>query len=77
MTREPEKDVIPVCEELGIGFVPYSPLSLSGHDVTLIQVAEGHLSHVTPWNFARAIPHQGNKFFFGRKDTVEINHSIC
>lgn len=27
MTREPEKDVIPVCEELGIGFVPYSPIS--------------------------------------------------
>lgn len=26
MTREPESDVIPVCEELGIGFVPYSPL---------------------------------------------------
>ncbi|MEJ7647092.1 MAG: aldo/keto reductase [Chryseolinea sp.] len=34
MTREPEKDVIQVCEELGIGFVPYSPLSrafLSGY----------------------------------------------
>lgn len=34
MTRDPEKDVIPVCEELGIGFVPYSPLSrafLSGY----------------------------------------------
>ncbi|MBX2897957.1 MAG: aldo/keto reductase [Cyclobacteriaceae bacterium] len=34
MTREPEKDVIPVCEELGIGFIPYSPLSrafLSGY----------------------------------------------
>jgi aryl-alcohol dehydrogenase-like predicted oxidoreductase len=27
MTRGPEKDVIPLCEELGIGFVPYSPLS--------------------------------------------------
>ncbi|HVN17872.1 MAG TPA: aldo/keto reductase [Dongiaceae bacterium] len=26
MTRDPLKDVIPVCEELGIGFVPYSPL---------------------------------------------------
>lgn len=25
-TREPEKDVIPVLEELGIGFVPFSPL---------------------------------------------------
>lgn len=27
LTREPENDVFPVCEELGIGFVPYSPLS--------------------------------------------------
>lgn len=27
MTREPEQNVIKVCEELGIGFVPYSPLS--------------------------------------------------
>jgi aryl-alcohol dehydrogenase-like predicted oxidoreductase len=24
--REPEADVLPVCEELGIGFVPFSPL---------------------------------------------------
>ncbi|MDE3143419.1 MAG: aldo/keto reductase [Bacteroidota bacterium] len=27
MTREPLENVIPVCEELGISFVPYSPLS--------------------------------------------------
>jgi aryl-alcohol dehydrogenase-like predicted oxidoreductase len=26
MTREPAQQVLPVCEELGIGFVPYSPL---------------------------------------------------
>jgi aryl-alcohol dehydrogenase-like predicted oxidoreductase len=26
MSREPLEDVFPVCEELGIGFVPYSPL---------------------------------------------------
>jgi aryl-alcohol dehydrogenase-like predicted oxidoreductase len=25
-TREPERDVMPVLEELGIGFVPFSPL---------------------------------------------------
>ncbi len=25
-TRDPEADVLPVCRELGIGFVPYSPL---------------------------------------------------
>lgn len=27
VTREPESDVIKVCGELGIGFVPYSPIS--------------------------------------------------
>lgn len=27
MTREPLQSVIPLCEQLGIGFVPYSPLS--------------------------------------------------
>lgn len=27
MTRGPENEVLKVCEELGIGFVPYSPLS--------------------------------------------------
>jgi aryl-alcohol dehydrogenase-like predicted oxidoreductase len=26
--REPEKEVIPLCEELGIGFVPWSPLGI-------------------------------------------------
>jgi aryl-alcohol dehydrogenase-like predicted oxidoreductase len=25
-SREPERDILPVCRELGIGFVPYSPL---------------------------------------------------
>ncbi len=27
ITRDPEKEVLNVCEELGIGFVPYSPVS--------------------------------------------------
>lgn len=27
MWREPEIEVLPVCEELGIGFVPYSPVN--------------------------------------------------
>lgn len=26
MWRKPEEEILPVCEELGIGFVPYSPL---------------------------------------------------
>jgi aryl-alcohol dehydrogenase-like predicted oxidoreductase len=31
--REPEKDVLPTLEELGIGFVPYSPLGVVFKDV--------------------------------------------
>lgn len=27
MWRAPEKEILPVCEELGIGFVPYSPIN--------------------------------------------------
>jgi aryl-alcohol dehydrogenase-like predicted oxidoreductase len=27
MWREPENEVLPICEELGIGFVPYSPVN--------------------------------------------------
>lgn len=36
MWREPEAEVLPVCEELGIGFVPYSPLNRGflGGDIT-------------------------------------------
>ena len=36
MWREPEKDIFPVLKELGIGFVPYSPLNrgLLGGDMT-------------------------------------------
>jgi aryl-alcohol dehydrogenase-like predicted oxidoreductase len=47
-TREPEREVLPVCRELGIGFVPFSPLgrgfltgavkdreSLAGGDIRL------------------------------------------
>ncbi len=36
MWREPEKDIFPVLEELGIGFVPYSPLNrgMLGGDFT-------------------------------------------
>jgi aryl-alcohol dehydrogenase-like predicted oxidoreductase len=29
-TRDPEPEVLPLCEELGIGFVPWSPLGAGG-----------------------------------------------
>ncbi|QNL48752.1 aldo/keto reductase [Olivibacter sp. SDN3] len=43
-TRQPEHDVIKVCEELGIGFVPYSPLSRG--------MITGYLNERTKYNAA-------------------------
>jgi aryl-alcohol dehydrogenase-like predicted oxidoreductase len=45
-TRDPEAEVIPVCEELGIGFVPWSPLGmgyLTGKVGADYQFAEGDI----------------------------------
>jgi len=45
-TRDPEAEVIPVCEELGIGFVPWSPLGmgyLTGKVTPAYQFAEGDI----------------------------------
>jgi aryl-alcohol dehydrogenase-like predicted oxidoreductase len=44
MTRQPENDVIKVCEELGIGFVPYSPISRG--------LLSGYLNERTQYNAA-------------------------
>jgi aryl-alcohol dehydrogenase-like predicted oxidoreductase len=44
MWRSPEKEIIPECEELGIGFVPYSPLGngfLSGKYTRETKYQEG------------------------------------
>jgi len=43
-TRDPEEDVLPTCRELGIGFVPYSPLGrgfLSGRFKSPDELDEG------------------------------------
>lgn len=45
-TRDPEAEIIPVCEELGIGFVPWSPLGmgyLTGKVMPNYQFAEGDI----------------------------------
>jgi aryl-alcohol dehydrogenase-like predicted oxidoreductase len=42
-SRDPEADVLPACRELGIGFVPYSPLGrgfLAGRFTSLDELAE-------------------------------------
>lgn len=50
-TRDPEKEVIPLCEELGIGFVPWWPLDcqlLTGWIDAETRFASGDLRATTP-----------------------------
>jgi aryl-alcohol dehydrogenase-like predicted oxidoreductase len=57
-TRDPEHEVIPVCEELGIGFVPWSPLGtgfLTGKFTPTTQFDQKYDVRVT-YKFARFTP---------------------
>ncbi|MRT43369.1 aldo/keto reductase [Enterobacteriaceae bacterium RIT702] len=50
-TREPEEQILPVLEELGIGFVPFSPLGkgwLTGKIDSNTQFVEGDVRNVLP-----------------------------
>ena len=50
-SREPEAEVLPTCRELGIGFVPYSPLGrgvLSGAVTSTAQFGAGDFRAHTP-----------------------------
>ena len=50
-TRGPEEGVLPVCRELGIGFVPYSPLGrgvLTGKITSLNDLAEDDFRRTNP-----------------------------
>jgi aryl-alcohol dehydrogenase-like predicted oxidoreductase len=50
-SRDPEREVLPTCRELGIGFVPYSPLGrgfLSGRFTSPDQLAETDFRRTGP-----------------------------
>ena len=50
-TRDPEAEVLPTCAELGIGFVPFSPLGrgfLTGTVDTTTTFTEGDIRHRVP-----------------------------
>ena len=65
-TRDPEAEVIPVCEELGIGFVPWSPLGM------------GYLTGtVTPdYQFAQGDIRKNSNFPRFTKEALEKNQGI-
>ncbi len=50
-SREPETEIIPTCRELGVGFVPYSPLGrgfLTGKIKRPLDLAEHDRRHIFP-----------------------------
>jgi aryl-alcohol dehydrogenase-like predicted oxidoreductase len=50
-TRDPESEVLPTCAELGVGFVPFSPLGkgfLTGTVDPATQFADGDIRHTIP-----------------------------
>ena len=67
-SREPEEDLFATCDELGIGFVPYSPLGrgfLSGEITSIDDLAEG--------DFRRSNPRfQGENF----QKNIDLVHAV-
>lgn len=75
LSRDPEADIFPVCEELGIGFVPYSPLSrayLTGYINERTKYVVGNDNRMTlprykpetviaNWAFIEALTQFGNQ----------------
>jgi len=59
MTRNPENGVLSLCEELGIGFVPYSPLSRG--------LITGYINERTKFN-----PDNDNRFSLPRYEPENI-----
>jgi aryl-alcohol dehydrogenase-like predicted oxidoreductase len=50
-TRDVEMEILQVCRELGIGFVPYSPLGRGFLTGKIKQVATGFIFGVQSWDF--------------------------
>jgi aryl-alcohol dehydrogenase-like predicted oxidoreductase len=50
LTRDPEKDVLPLCKELGISFIPFSPLArgLVTNTLNTSELAEGDFRKTLP-----------------------------
>lgn len=59
-TRDVEAEILPTCRELGIGFVPYSPLGrgfLSGRFKSTTELAENDFRRVNPRYQADVLDH--------------------
>ncbi len=71
-TRDPEQDVLPVCRELGIGFVAYSPL---GRGFLTGQIRE--TEQLAPDDFRRSLPRLNKSNFTKNLAIVDQFNSIA
>lgn len=74
--REPEVAILPICRELGIGFVPYSPLGrgfLTGAINDTNQLADDDFRHVLP-RFQTANFIQNKKLLVELQELAKMNN---
>jgi aryl-alcohol dehydrogenase-like predicted oxidoreductase len=70
--RYPEQEIIPTCDELGIGFVAYSPLGRGFLTGTVTNVTE-----LSPEDFRHILPRfQGENFLANQQLIVEMKKII-
>ena len=76
-TRDAEIDILPTCRELGIGFVPYSPLGrgmLTGQITSTDDLSADDYRRNTPRFQADHMAH--NRLFVGRLEELAHNKGI-
>jgi aryl-alcohol dehydrogenase-like predicted oxidoreductase len=70
--REPEEEVLPMCEELGIGFVPFSPLGRGFLTGTIDRDTK-----FDPTDFRNALPRFAEESRAANEALVNLLHAIA
>ncbi|UMY66575.1 MULTISPECIES: aldo/keto reductase [unclassified Flavobacterium] len=73
-TRDPEHEVLPVCEELGIGFVPWSPL---GMGYLTGKIKPGHVFHETDLRLIAGFPRFTDEALAKNQPIVDILQAMA
>jgi aryl-alcohol dehydrogenase-like predicted oxidoreductase len=73
-TRDPEHEVLPVCEELGIGLVPWSPL---GMGYLTGKIKSGHQFHKDDLRFSATFPRFTNEAIIANQPIVDILQAMA
>lgn len=73
-TRDPEHEVLPICEELGIGFVPWSPL---GMGYLTGKIKPDHQFHKDDLRLSATFPRFTKEALIANQPIVDILHKMA